>query len=36
MTINIDKISNGEKAKEYKGEVEVQTKIEELKMQDAN
>ena len=36
MTINIDKISNGEKAKEYKADVEVQTKIEELKMQDAN
>ena len=36
LTINIEKISNEEKAKEYKAEIEAQTKIEELNMQDAN
>ena len=36
LTINIKKISNEEKAKEYKAEIEAQTKIEELNMQDAN
>ena len=36
MTINIEKISNGEKAKEYNAEVEAQTKIEELNMQDTS
>ena len=36
VTINIEKISNEEKAKEYKAEVEAQAKIEELNMQDTN
>ena len=35
-TINIGKISNEEKTKEYKTEVKAQTKIEELNMQDTN
>ena len=35
-TINIEKISNEEKAKDYKAEVEAQRKIEEFKMQDTN
>ena len=34
VTINIEKISNEERAKEYKAEVEAQTKIEEFNMQD--
>ena len=34
VTINIEKISDEEKVKEYKTEVEAQTKIEELNMQD--
>ena len=34
--INIGKISNEEKTKEYKTEVKAQTKIEELNMQDTN
>ena len=36
LTINIEKISNEEKLKVYKTEVEAQTKIEELNMQDTN
>ena len=34
VTINIEKISNEERAKEFKAEVEAQTKIEEFNMQD--
>ena len=34
VTINMEKISDEEKVKEYKNEVEAQTKIEELNMQD--
>ena len=34
VTINIEKISDEEKVKEYKTEVEAQTKVEELNMQD--
>ena len=36
MAINIQKISNEEKAREYKSEEEAQTKIEELNMQDTH
>ena len=36
VTINIEKINNEEKAKEYKAEVKVQTNIEKLNMQDTN
>ena len=36
VKISIEKIRNKEKAKQYKAEVEAQTKIEELKSQDTN
>ena len=36
MTINIEKIISEEKAKDYKAEVEAQTKTEELSMEDTN
>ena len=36
VIINIERISNEKKAKEYKAEVEAQTKIDELNMQHTN